>query len=65
MFVLTGEGHRYLDRDTWTTHRVIAVGEDRDDVLSQVPDDATQEDIFLLTDMTTGTRQGVDFDTGS
>ncbi len=53
MVVLSVEGPGFIDKGTWTTHKVLGVFPDRAAATAAVPDDGDDEDIYLITDLDT------------
>ncbi len=56
-FVLSVEGASFMDRGTWSTHKVVGVFGTYDEAVSffksQPEDVRTDEDIWLITDLNT------------
>ena len=60
-FVLSVEGPRYVDREIWTTHKILGAFESAEAAQERVGTlGMDDEDIVLLTNLETGLRCRLD-----
>ncbi len=52
-FILSAEGGRQMNRGTWATHKILGAFESRAKAVAAIPADYDDEDIVLVTDLTT------------
>jgi hypothetical protein len=60
MIVLSVEGQRHMDRDLWSTHKILGVFETEEQAMnSPLLEGLDDEDVCLVTDLTAGTVKRV------
>jgi hypothetical protein len=61
MFVVSVEGGAYINKSTWTTHKILGVGPSRAEALAWVAlEDFDEQDILIVTNFDNGEVERID-----